>query len=148
MLGLNKMLLVPLPEFGVGARGGVSLKGDFEIMTATKNNSFSTHVQQIFAAFCFFVTDSCILLFFSNLASKSRLLLITAKAKFLKNPNQSQREFDSNVAIATFDHEPPAPKNKLFQTCFTSWPLCLEACCHFAPPTVVNCFFVCLLLKC
>jgi hypothetical protein len=46
-------------------------------MLATQNNSFSTHFQQIFAFFCVLMTDSCILLFFRNLASKSQNLLIT-----------------------------------------------------------------------
>jgi hypothetical protein len=53
----------------------------------------------------------------------------------LENPNRIQREFDSNVAIATFDHEPSAPKNKPFQTkaCFAPFPCEAATCCHFAP---------------
>jgi hypothetical protein len=52
-----------------------------------------------------------------------------------KKSNRIQREFDSNGAIATFDHEASALKNKLLQTA-----TCChlrgqeEACCHFAPP--------------
>jgi hypothetical protein len=43
------------------------------------------------------------LLFFLASASKSRALLIVIKSKFSENPNEIQREFDSNVRIATFE---------------------------------------------
>jgi hypothetical protein len=78
-------------------------------------------VQYSVALRCF-MAKTCISLFFPVLASKSQSLLIKA---YTANTNRIQREFDSNGAIATFDHEPSAPKNKLSQT---------EACCHFAPP--------------
>jgi hypothetical protein len=57
-------------------------------------------------AFCGLVTDSCVLLFFQNPASKSRSLLITIEASNIKNSNPIQTNYDSNVHIATFDHEP------------------------------------------
>jgi hypothetical protein len=80
-------------------------------MSATQNNSFSTHFQQIFALFCVLMTEACchfappicIFLFFPKPASKFQQLLITDKAA---NTNEIQTNFDSNVAIATFDHEP------------------------------------------
>jgi hypothetical protein len=56
-----------------------------------------------------FIAKICILLFLSVSASKLAQLLITANAA---NPNQKQTNYDSNVAIRTFDHEPPSPKNK------------------------------------
>jgi hypothetical protein len=59
------------------------------------------------------MTKTCIFLFFRFSASKLMRLLITAYAT---DTNQFQREFDSNVAIRTFDHEPSAPKNKPSQT--------------------------------
>jgi hypothetical protein len=102
------------------------MKGGFERMMPQKHSSFSTHFQQIFAAFCVLLTEKCILLFFLNLASKFRQSLIMNTKSKIKKLNRIQTNFDSNVHIATFDHEPSAPKNKLSQT---------EACCHFAPPT-------------
>jgi hypothetical protein len=73
--------------------------------------AFPTHLQQIFAAFCLLLAESCIFLFFLMLAPKSCLLLIMNTAATSKKSNRNQREFDSNVAIRTFDHEPSAPKN-------------------------------------
>jgi hypothetical protein len=97
-------------------------------MPATRNSSFSTLFQQIFAAFCVFIADSCILLFFPKPASKFKKLLIATDAL---STNRFQTNFDSNVAIRTFDHEPSAPKNKPFQTiCFPLRPLRL--CGEFA----------------
>jgi hypothetical protein len=64
-------------------------------MNATKN---PTPFQQIFAAFCVFIADLCIFLFFLASASKFRQLLIRTICYFT---NQLQREFHSNVAIAT-----------------------------------------------
>jgi hypothetical protein len=63
-------------------------------------------------AFCYFMTEICILLFFFVLASKFAKLLIMykilsplSKCRGLgdKVTNRIQREFDSNVAIATFE---------------------------------------------
>jgi hypothetical protein len=69
--------------------------------------------------FCVFITEICILLFILVYASKLRQLLIINDAY---DTNRIQREFDSNVRIATFDHKTFAPKNKLSQTlaCFCS----------------------------
>jgi hypothetical protein len=61
-------------------------------------DTFPTPFQHIFAAFCVLMANSCVFLFFLNLASKSRALLIT---DYTTDTNQFQREFDSNVAIAT-----------------------------------------------
>jgi hypothetical protein len=76
-------------------------------------------------AFCHLMTESCILLFFRVSNSKLVLLLIMNYSPEIGKSNKIQTNFDSNGTIATFDHEPSAPKNKLSQT---------EACCHFAPP--------------
>jgi hypothetical protein len=64
----------------------------------------------------YLIAKTCILLFFSVLASKSRSLLITIEVIQNRKNKPSQTNFDSNVAIRTFDHEPSALKNKLFQT--------------------------------
>jgi hypothetical protein len=107
------------------------------------SSSFLAPFQQIFALFCVLMTEICILLFFSNLASKLIQLLITA---YTVNTNRIQREFDSNVAIATFEN-PPASKPSCQKTNFLklrravtsrrrqfcSLPLRSGAtCCHFA----------------
>jgi hypothetical protein len=68
------------------------------------------------SAFCIFMTKTCILLFFPVFASKIQRLLIMNTVSKIRKSNPIQREFDSNGAIRTFDHEPPAPKNKLLQT--------------------------------
>jgi hypothetical protein len=68
-------------------RGVLSLRAADKWMTA---------FQQIFASFCVFITDSCILLFFSKLASKFEQLLITTTTPAT---NQIQREFLFNNAI-------------------------------------------------
>jgi hypothetical protein len=88
---------------------GLIVKGG----TKMRSSNYSTVFQQIFAAFCVLIAKICILLSFSVLASKFHDLLITTEA--LKT-NRIQREFDSNVRIATFDHAPSEPKNKLSQT--------------------------------
>jgi hypothetical protein len=64
----------------------------------------------------YLIAKTSILLFFSVLASKSRSLLITIEVIQNRKNKPSQTNFDSNVAIRTFDHEPSALKNKLFQT--------------------------------
>jgi hypothetical protein len=116
-----------------------------------------THFQQIFAAFCVFVTEICILLFFLVSNLKLAQLLITTTSHF---SNQIQREFlfnnciqsyspvpasshlcqknkpfqtnfDSNVAIRTFDYEPSAPKTNLFKL-FTPFP------CEAGRPAVTS----------
>jgi hypothetical protein len=102
-----------------------------------------------------FIAKIWFLLFFQNLASKSRLLLITttcfAPLSIWRRPavtsrrreglggevtNPIQTNYDSNVAIRTFDHEPSAPKNKLFQTFswailfhYPAFPLCSLRLC-------------------
>jgi hypothetical protein len=91
-------------------------------MTQQIDSSFPTLFQQIFAAFCLLLADSCISLFFLVLNSKLAQLLITTDC-LLPSPfaeggvlslradeggevtHQNQTNFDSNVAIATFDHE-------------------------------------------
>jgi hypothetical protein len=69
-------------------------------MIETSNGRLPTHFQQIFAAFFALMAKTCILLFFLNLASKLRALLITTETL---STNRIQREFHSNVAIATFE---------------------------------------------
>jgi hypothetical protein len=99
-------------------------------MSKTKNSAFPTPFQQIFALFCVLIAEICISLFYFTLASKFNNLLIMDKIVILKNLNQIQTNFDSNVAIATFDHEPK-------QTFSNNLPLFLgTACCHFAPSRV------------
>jgi hypothetical protein len=91
-----------------------------EIMPAMQNNSFLALFQQIFAAFCVLMTEIWLFLFFQISASKLSQLLIMLNTINI-NLDESftsriQTNFDSNVAIRTFDHEPPAPKNKHSQT--------------------------------
>jgi hypothetical protein len=83
------------------------------VLSLRAADTFSTHFQQIFAAYCLFMTEIWFLLFFCISASKFRQLLIR---DYSLETNRIQREFDSNVAIRTFDHKPPAPKYKLLQT--------------------------------
>jgi hypothetical protein len=52
-------------------------------------------------AICNFMANICIFLFFFVSASKFNQLLITNHGIIAKNPNRIQREFHSNVAIAT-----------------------------------------------
>jgi hypothetical protein len=85
------------------------------VLSLRAADRFMTRFQQIFTAFCVLMTKICIFLFFSNLASKLHPLLITNTASKTEKSNRIQREFDSNGAIWTFDHEPSTPKNKLFQ---------------------------------
>jgi hypothetical protein len=83
-------------------------------MPSTQNSSFSTTIQPIFAAFCVFMTDIWLSLFLRRAvtsrrrlsASKLQQLLITIEASESKNQNRNQTNFDSNVAIRTFDHKP------------------------------------------
>jgi hypothetical protein len=93
---------------------------------------FVAGFRQIFAPFSALMAKICISLFFRISASKSRLLLIMNNASDSKKSNQIQREFDSNVAIATFEtvlasSHPPQKTNlrKLF--CSASPFLCSSA---------------------
>jgi hypothetical protein len=99
------------------------------VLSLRAADTFLTHFQQMFAAFCVLMTEACchfappmcILLFFLNLASKLQQLLITANAT---NTNQIQREFHSNVRIATFETDlasshPPQKTNLFKLTCVT-----------------------------
>jgi hypothetical protein len=65
-----------------------------------------TCFQQLFTAFCVFMTDIWLFLFFHVSNSKLQQLLITIEASESKNQNRNQTNFDSNVAIRTFDHKP------------------------------------------
>jgi hypothetical protein len=65
-------------------------------MREMEMNRYLTVFQQIFAAFCVLMTHSCILLFFHDLASKLRQLLITVNAA---DTNRFQREFLFNNCI-------------------------------------------------
>jgi hypothetical protein len=60
-----------------------------------------------------FMTKICIFLFLSVPNSKSFAVTYHNKWRFYK---PFQTNYDSNVHIATFDHEPPAPTHKLSQT--------------------------------
>jgi hypothetical protein len=85
-------------------------------MTQQIDGNLMTLFQQIFAAFCVFMTEICIFLSLYILASKSQQLLITPNATYT---NQFQREFDSNVARATRDaflaSSPPRKKTNIFK---------------------------------
>jgi hypothetical protein len=79
--------------------------------------------------FCSFIAKTCIFLFFHVPSSKSRSLLITTASLRRQKNKPSQTNFDSNVAIRTFDREPPAPQNKPSQTILPlSSPLHQRAC--------------------
>jgi hypothetical protein len=67
----------------------------------SKNSSISFGMD--LSTFRYFMTKICIFLFFRILNSKSHQLLITTESKFT---NRIQREFDSNVRIATFQISP------------------------------------------
>jgi hypothetical protein len=76
------------------------------------------HIDSLFStAFRCFMAKICISLFFLVLASKSPQSLIT---DYATETNRIQREFDSNVAIATQEFasasKPSRQKNKPFQT--------------------------------
>jgi hypothetical protein len=82
------------------------------------------------AAFCSFIAKICILLFFTVSASKLVQLLITA---YDTHTNRIQREFHSNVRIATFgaslaSSHPRQNSNffnrELLSLCFCSLPQC------------------------
>jgi hypothetical protein len=94
-------------------------------MRTLQFNTRSTCFQQIFAPFCVLIAEVCISLFVYILASKLRQLLITAYAAYT---NQFQREFDSNVAIRTFEFclasKHPRQKTNFFKPIFSSWSLC------------------------
>jgi hypothetical protein len=88
-------------------------------MMRTPNSSYSTDFRD-------FMAKTCILLFFSVLASKLRSLLITA---YVANTNQIQREFHSNVAIATQEFSPASKqshkKTNLFKQTESKGNFCL-----------------------
>jgi hypothetical protein len=67
-------------------------------MATPLNSAFMAGFQQIFAPFCVLLAEICTFLFFHISASKFQKLLITA---YDVDTNRIQREFDSNVAIAT-----------------------------------------------
>jgi hypothetical protein len=67
-------------------------------MTQQQHGKLMAGFEQIFALFCVLMTEICISLFFHFSASKMPRLLITANAS---KTNRIQREFDSNVRIAT-----------------------------------------------
>jgi hypothetical protein len=73
-----------------------------------------------------FMTKLCFFLSLSDFASKIHNLLIVTKYQSSKITNRIQREFDSNVHIATFDHELSAQKNKLFETNSISPRFCVK----------------------
>jgi hypothetical protein len=95
------------------------MKGGSEIMNQRLNSSFSTHFQQIFAAYCVLMTDSCVSLFFRISYSELTKLLITNTAFISKKSNRIQTNFDSNVAIRTFEFslasKPSRKKTNLFE---------------------------------
>jgi hypothetical protein len=63
--------------------------------------AFPTHLQQIFAAFCLLLAESCIFLFFLMLAPKSCLLLIMNTAATSKN----QTEIKGNlIQMSLYGH--------------------------------------------
>jgi hypothetical protein len=107
------------------------------VLSLRAADKFMAGFQQIFAPFCVLLAEICIFLFFHISASKFQKLLITANAA---NTNQIQREFDSNVAIATFEFS-LASKHLRQKTNLLkpfSAPLLLlplrsgATCCHFA----------------
>jgi hypothetical protein len=107
-----------------------------EIMSPQIYSGFPTAFQQIFVFFCVLMIERCIFLFSQNLASKFKQLLITTTTPAT---NQIQREFDSNVHIATFEFSQPQnirAKKQTFSNNSLSPSPCEagEACCHFAPP--------------
>jgi hypothetical protein len=75
-------------------------------MTATQ---FTTAFQQVFAALWQKYVSFCLFPFCPQNCPYYLSQLISSFT------NPIQREFDSNGAIATFDHELSAPKNKLFK---------------------------------
>jgi hypothetical protein len=87
-------------------------------------STFPIPFQQIFAAFCVLIADSWFFLFFFVANSKLAQLLITNETTKTENPNRIQREFDSNVAIRTFEFssasKSPAPKTNLFKPLFSA----------------------------
>jgi hypothetical protein len=87
-------------------------------MRSQSKSKLMTCFQQLFAAFCVLMTETWFFLFFHVLASKFHSLLIMNPTSKIRNSNQIQTNFDSNVAIATFDHEPKQTfSNDLFLTC-------------------------------
>jgi hypothetical protein len=75
-----------------------------------------------------FMADLWFSLFFHVSASNINIKLIVTKVKIFGNPNQFQREFDSNVCIATFEtvlaSSTPSQKTNFFkQSLFCSLPL-------------------------
>jgi hypothetical protein len=87
------------------------MKGDTFMRVKLKHGEIMADFQQIFAAFCVLMAEACchfappicIFLFFRDSASKSCSVLINDNAT---DTNPIQTNYDSNVAIRTFDHEP------------------------------------------
>jgi hypothetical protein len=106
-----------------------AMKNSGGVLSLRAADSFSTVFRQIFASFCVLIAETRISLFFHVSASKSRLLLITDNAL---ETNHTQREFDSNVHIATFEPSPassPPRQNTNFYKRFSASPfLCVK---HF-----------------
>jgi hypothetical protein len=109
---------------GLGCGDG---KETSEIMPPQIYSTLLTHFQQIFAAFCVFMTEICILLFFFVSNSKLVKLLITPNPT---STNRIQRNFDSNVAIWTFETSPaskhPRQKTNLLKPSSASLFLCFS----------------------
>jgi hypothetical protein len=59
-------------------------------MKSSLNDDFPTPFQQIFATYCVLMAEICILLFSSNLASKSQQLLITNSAPIFRKSKRNQ----------------------------------------------------------
>jgi hypothetical protein len=67
------------------------------------SSNYLTLFQQIFAPFRNLIAKTCISLFFFALNSGLAQLLIKTSESETKKSNPIQREFDSNVRIATFE---------------------------------------------
>jgi hypothetical protein len=118
------------------------MKAGYEIMRKLLYGSFMLDFQQIFAAFCGLMTEICISLFFFASNSKLRLLLIVNNSLDTEKLNHVQTNFDSNVAIRTFDHELSAPKIKPSQTflCFSDLSFYLLLFAEMLTAEVLRCF--------
>jgi hypothetical protein len=107
-------------------------------MTTQLQGDYPRPFQQIFAAFCVLMAEIWFLLFFQKLASKSEKLLIMSNRCL---SNGIQTNFDSNVAIRTFEFssasKQPHQKTNFLKRFAFLCVLCIEACCHFAPPTAL-----------
>jgi hypothetical protein len=108
------------------------------VLSLRAADNFTTPFQQIFAAFRIFMAEISVLLFFSNLASKSRLLLIAIeRLSSLITPLSLAGEACCHFAppIKACCHFAPPIK----ACCHFAPPI--KACCHFAPPIKACCHF-------